>query len=1090
MRAKIVAGFILFSLALGLTVLLVMQVTGKRLLVAQNYRLVEETGNGIVLRFGTHLAKVETLVQSLAQVSESLAPSDPMYRTALPDMMMDTGQESLVAGGGVWPEPFAFDASRARASYFYGRQPDGAMKYFADYNDPLSPSYQREEWYVPAKYLPQGHTFWSRSYTDPYSYEPMVTVTTPIVRNGRLWGVETIDTKLSGLAESLKQASASLGGYAFAVDRNNKLLCYPDTNLTKVHYVDDRGHQVEDFLDAPELARRQPVFEPIANVLNKINLDLINNTAYDPGFAYRMARESDQISVKESRLIAATFLDPFREMTRSSLVLKRFTVDRDLLLKEPCLVTVFHVPRAYWKVVLVTPLSRATAAASGIARTILLSLLGMLSVFLSGAFFFIRQTVSKPIHDAASALERASRAGVDAVVSLDERRADELGVLAHWVNLRTRQWQEALESLKTSEHEYRVLFENIQDLFFRSDAQGQATLVSPSVQRILGHAPADFLGRRMDELVYWQPTDRAVLMDRIQADGQVEDYEIDLKRADGERLHASLNAHVLRDAAGAFQGVEGTLRDISGRKLAERQMNRMRMYLKNIFDSMPSMLVSIDSGGTITEWNQAAASSTGVPAAAAIGRKFWDSTPLFALFKEDYQAVLRSRQARTYNRIPSLEGETRSFDATLFPLIANGVEGLVIRMDDRTEFEKVDSQLRQSQKMETVGTLAGGLAHDMNNVLCGMTGALSLIRWKCDKHGEPLSAEITGYLDLMEQSTQRAVDIIRQLLTLSRKQDQVLAAMDLNTAIHHVEQLCRSSLEKSIEIQIQPHATPAMILADGNQIEQALLNLCINGAHAMTMMRLEGAPHGGKLCLSLDQLKTDPHFRHTHPGAQEGQYWVVSVRDTGVGMDSKTLAKIFDPFFTTKDKGKGTGLGLSMVYNIVHAHGGFIDVYSEPGLGSSFNVYLPACAVAPGSDEASAPMAVPTGTGLILVVDDEPIIRSIARDILEACGYEVMEAGNGASAIETFNRHKDTIRVVLLDLLMPKLDGHRVCKAILGMEPRACILMASGFKQDERIDEAMKSGARGFVQKPYTLERLARSIAEVTQGLDVPVPPR
>jgi len=264
-------------------------------------------------------------------------------------------------------------------------------------------------------------------------------------------------------------------------------------------------------------------------------------------------------------------------------------------------------------------------------------------------------------------------------------------------------------------------------------------------------------------------------------------------------------------------------------------------------------------------------------------------------------------------------------------------------------------------------------------------------------------------------------------------------------------------------------------------MEQILLNLCVNAYHAMTIMRGDNEKPGGELVVSVEKIPSDTQFCMNHAGAKGDFYWDVSITDTGIGMDGKTMAKIFDPFFTTKEKGKGTGLGLAMVYNIVQQHKGFIDVNSEIGTGSRFDVFFPVC----GRDEEGVravphePVAVPRGEGLILVVDDEDVIRTTARAMLEEAGYSVLEASNGMEAISIFRDRHQEIVAVLLDIVMPKKSGEETFLEMKEIQPDVKVLLASGFRLDDRVASIMSRGVKGFLQKPYTLEKLAASIHEV-----------
>jgi len=295
-------------------------------------------------------------------------------------------------------------------------------------------------------------------------------------------------------------------------------------------------------------------------------------------------------------------------------------------------------------------------------------------------------------------------------------------------------------------------------------------------------------------------------------------------------------------------------------------------------------------------------------------------------------------------------------------------------------------------------------------------------------------------------------------------------------SLTHIKKICSNTFDKSIEIISDIPEGNFYVYADATQLEQILLNICVNASHAMTFMRNEGIQHGGKLILSIEKITADKHFCHMRPEAKEKEYWKLSIGDSGVGIDPGTLSKIFVPFFSTKDKGKGTGLGLSMVYNIVHQFNGFIEVYSEPGIGSTFNVYLPILLNSETVSQKRKKTILPKGEGLILIVDDEDLVRATAGSILKKCGYTIITAKDGVDGIEIYAQHHQKITAVLMDLVMPKKSGEKAYIEMKKINPEVRVLLSSGFRQDERVNIAMNDGINGFIQKPYTLEKLAQSI--------------
>ncbi len=521
-----------------------------------------------------------------------------------------------------------------------------------------------------------------------------------------------------------------------------------------------------------------------------------------------------------------------------------------------------------------------------------------------------------------------------------------------------------------------------------------------------------------------------------------------------------------------------TLRNREQRKKAENELNNAQLFLANVIESMPSMLISVHSEGIITQWNDAATRVSGIPASRALGRDLWEILPSFTKYRSHVARMIETRRIMEFQKeILLIGGEKKFFNVSLFPLVTTQFTGVVIRADDVTESERKDSQLRQSQKMETIGTLAGGLAHDFNNVLAGIIGTLSLLRFKLERDDGLQPGELPNALTMIEASANRAADMVQHLLALSRKQELSFVPMDLNMTIQHVMEICRNTFDKSVELLPLLAPTPAMISSDPTQMEQVLLNLCLNAAHAMTIMRNETDRWGGKLTVSLEAARADAEFCRIHPEAVEGNYWHLAVSDQGVGIAPHLLTKVFDPFFTTKSKEKGSGLGLAMAYNIVHQHKGFIDVHSEVAAGTTFHVFLPA--LEEGASEQSRDPGdeeLPHGQGLILVVDDEPMIRQISREALEACGYSVILAENGQQGVDLFRERHDDIVLVLLDMNMPKKSGREACVEIKQIDPRAKVVMVSGFRNDDRMAELLSLGVTDFMQKPYTMKMLASTI--------------
>ncbi len=518
--------------------------------------------------------------------------------------------------------------------------------------------------------------------------------------------------------------------------------------------------------------------------------------------------------------------------------------------------------------------------------------------------------------------------------------------------------------------------------------------------------------------------------------------------------------------------------EISDRKIADEELLKTRNYLKNIIDSMSSVLISINRDGIITQWNNAAERETGIPAIRAIDRKIWELIPTLKQYEGNFEEVIKKRMPLEFRRETLSIEERRYFNISFYPLVFNGTGGVVIRLDDVTELERKEFQLRQAQKMETVGNLASGLAHDFNNVLAGIIGSISLLEFMMNTPEGVDNSMLKDHIGIIGESAKRASDMVNQLLSLSRKQDLSFSTIDLALVVRNVVNLCSNTFDKSIEIRVSLPSENAYVSADFTQIEQVLLNLCVNAEHAMTVMKKEGERQGGIMIISLSRVTFDSDLLLYHPEADLGDYWMLSVEDTGVGIDKKIMPKIFDPFFTTKEKEKGTGLGLAMVYNIIYQHNGFVETSSKVGAGTEFRVYLPADGT--GQMQASKDNASPArGSEKILIADDEENVRIVMKRMLEKCGYDVLLAKEGVECIKMFNKNPGSISLVILDMSMPKLSGKDTFIELKKIKPDVRVLISSGYKNDKRVLDTLALGAAGVINKPFSMIEITNKVREI-----------
>ncbi len=395
-----------------------------------------------------------------------------------------------------------------------------------------------------------------------------------------------------------------------------------------------------------------------------------------------------------------------------------------------------------------------------------------------------------------------------------------------------------------------------------------------------------------------------------------------------------------------------------------------------------------------------------------------------------------------------------------------GYDGYII---DITEEKRLEERLLRSQKLEAVGTLAGGIAHDFNNLLTAIIGYSEIMLDKV-KDGDPLHQ----YAAIIHDAAEKGAELTKRILNLARKEKLEAKLLDLNDCVRTSMELLQRSLPKYMEIITNLKKDLPRIKADPSQMQQVILNLAVNARDAM--------PDGGRLTIETDVQGMGNGTKEDRGGDMAG-FVKLSVSDTGIGMDKGTQSKIFDPFFTTKEMGKGTGLGLYMVHSIVNNHGGYINLYSEPGNGTRFAIYLP---VAPeAEDESSDEIRDIGGTETVLVIDDEAYIREMCRDILTPLGYKVVIAEDGAAGIEVFRRKKEDIDLVILDMIMPGIGGNEVFPVLKTIRPDVKILLCSGYSSSgfAGIDRLLQNGASGFIQKPFSRHNIALAIKNALRAM-------
>jgi two-component system cell cycle sensor histidine kinase/response regulator CckA len=506
--------------------------------------------------------------------------------------------------------------------------------------------------------------------------------------------------------------------------------------------------------------------------------------------------------------------------------------------------------------------------------------------------------------------------------------------------------------------------------------------------------------------------------------------------------------------------------DITERKRAEEQIREQAALL----DQAQDAILVRDLDHNIRFWNKGAEKIYGWTAEEVIGKNVKDL--LFkepsVQFAEARKAVLADGEWQGEIRQTRRDGEEITVESrwTLVRDEKGQPNSILVINTDITEKKRMESQFLRAQRMESIGTLAGGIAHDLNNVLSPILMAIDMLQLKTTDEASK------KWLDVLRTNAERGGNMVRQVLSFARGVEGERVALQPKHLIKEIVKILRETLPKSLEISFQIPNDLWIISADATQMHQVLMNLCVNARDAM--------PEGGSIAIKAENVFVDENYARMHLEAKPGRFVMISVADTGPGMTPEIQSRIFEPFFTTKEMTKGTGLGLSTALTIVKSHGGFINVYSELHKGSQFTLYLPAVDMPGAADAAALQTNLPLGHGeLVLVVDDEESIREITRGTLETFGYKVLTASDGTEALALYADKKNEIAVVLTDMVMPFMDGSATIRALQRMDPKVRIIAASGLGAGQRAGEGALEGVSVFLNKPYTAEKLLNTLAQV-----------
>ncbi len=633
--------------------------------------------------------------------------------------------------------------------------------------------------------------------------------------------------------------------------------------------------------------------------------------------------------------------------------------------------------------------------------------------------------------------------------------------------------QKAEGALRESETRYRRLHESMRDAFVLVDMSGRILETNRSYQEMLGYDAEELTGLTYADLTpeRWHAFEARLATEEILSRGHSEVYQKEYIRKDGTVFPVELHTFLLRNEAGEPAGMWAIVRDVTERKRADAALRVQGAAL----NAAANAVVITDPEGRIEWVNPAFEALTGYSAEEALGKNPRELVKSGqhdrAFYAGLWDTILDGRvwRGEIVNRRKDGSLYTEEMTITPVPDESGGIGHFAAIKSDVTEPRRLEEQLRAAQKMDAIGRLAGGVAHDFNNALAVILGFSERARGRLDPL-DPLHHDLGEIVRMVE----RSADLTRQLLAFARRQMVAPRVLDLNEVIASVANMLPRLIGEDIDLRIAAGEGLWNVKIDPSQVDQILVNLVTNARDAI--------PDVGVITVETSNVVVDDEGCRTRPGLTPGEYVRLAVGDTGVGMDETTRGQVFEPFFTTKPEGKGTGLGLATVYGIVKQNRGFIDVRSEPGRGTTFEVYLPRFAgeaERPAEEVEQRPL---TGTETVLLVEDEPALLQIVRETLESLGYTVLASSSPGDAILLCEKHAGEIHVLVTDVVMPTMNGKELKERLERIKPGLRTLFMSGYTANTVTHRGVVDADLFFIQKPFTREALASKIREALQG--------
>ena len=634
----------------------------------------------------------------------------------------------------------------------------------------------------------------------------------------------------------------------------------------------------------------------------------------------------------------------------------------------------------------------------------------------------------------------------------------------------------AERALHDSGEKYKELADSLPQIVFETDAGGNIKFTNRNSLNVTGYSEDD-IKKGLNALQLLVPEDHERALQNIQKvlEGEeVPDSEYTARRKDGSTFPIIVHAvRILRDNKPV--GMRGIIIDLTERKQAEDALHDSEERFRTVLEASPDPFVLYDMEGRVIFLNLAFTRVFGWTLEEQLGKKIDQFVP-----EENWPETRKMIETVTAGKqLAATETNRYTRDGRVIPVIISGAPyldrdgtpaGSIINLRDISEQKRLQSQLQKAQRMEAIGTLAGGIAHDFNNILSAILGYTEIAISDVAQ-----DSELDHNLRQVLNAGGRAKDVVKQILTFSRQAEQELKPVQIKIAVKEALKLIRASLPTTIDIQ-QNIVSDSVVLADLTQIHQVVMNLCTNANHAMQAQ-------GGTLSLNLVNTEISSDFAAEHPGLVPGPCVQLSVIDTGQGMPPNVLNRIFDPFFTTKEKGEGTGMGLAVVHGIVKSYGGEIIVHSQPGKGTVFDIYFPVIEKVEFKEIKTVPF-LPVGNERVLLVDDEPSLVHIGKQILERLGYEVTTRTSSLEALELFKIKSKKFDLVITDMTMPGMTGDQLAAEIIKIRPDMPIILCTGYSKNISEDKAKGMGIRALAMKPVVANQLANIVRHVLDEED------